>query len=139
MSFVHHYCYTIAAKPILLNCTEVDRGFAELLVSDPYVYRNREFIGKSLITDGDHEQFIKLLFLADMRTEYESHFFGGTAPIAVEFFDKWWTLTKSDEPQDVKSVVMRLRTVDFEEVVGSFSDAMSEHLHRLRSDDARPS
>lgn len=132
MSFPQDYCYTIAGKPELLECELIDEDFADILLNEPVIYKNREFIGKSVLSDDDHLQFIKLLFLADLHVEYQSHFFGGNAPITVEFFDRWWTVTKSDAPQDVESAVRRLDATTFSSLLSTLPEAMGDRISRLR-------
>ena len=138
MSFRHTAAYTIVAKPEIQDCTEIARGLAELLLSDPYVYTNSEFIGRTLLHDSDHEIFIKLLFLADMRDDYRDNFFGGNAPITVEFFDRWWTLIKCDDIISVEEVVQRISSDDLAATRSSVSEPMADHVGQMADPDRRP-
>ena len=133
MSFRHAFYYTIFAKREIYECAEIDADFADLLFKDPYIYRNPEHIANRYITDEEHELSIKLLFLCDMRQEYNEHFFGGNAPITQAFFDTWWTLVKSDAPQSVESVLRRIQSDDFDYVSRQFSEPMPSRLQELRN------
>jgi hypothetical protein len=133
MSFRHDYYYTVAPMAALLDCPEIRRDFAELLLTEPYIYTNDELIGETSVTDDGHATFVKLLFLSDLKTKYGDSFFGGNAPLTVEFFDKWWTLTKSDAPQNVETVVRILGDAEFNSLVNHLSDAMAHRANRLRS------
>ncbi len=104
---------------------------AELLFMEPCVYRNPEYIFDRAITDQEHELLIKLLFLCDMRQEYNENFFGGNSPITADFFDTWWTLTKSDEAQDVPEVLRRVRADDLQYLSAQFRGRMPERIREL--------
>ncbi len=108
MSFPTDYFYAIYGRQDLLECTEIERGLAELLVDDPVIYENPEFTGHSAWGPADHEQFVKLLFLADLQSEYSHNFFQGNAPITVSFFDRWWLLRKCDAVEHVATIAKRL-------------------------------
>ncbi|MEO9592528.1 hypothetical protein [Rhodopirellula bahusiensis] len=129
MSFRHTFYYVTQAKREIYDCTEIDADFADLLFTDPYVYRNPEFISNRIIHDDQHELSIKLLFLCDMRQEYNEHFFGGNAPLTADFFDQWWTLTKTDAAQDVSDVVARIRPDDFSTICSQFLEEMVTRLN----------
>jgi hypothetical protein len=137
MSFPHSFVYTVVARPELRACSEIDEDFANFLLSDPIAYRNPEMISNRLIADEVHELSIKLLFLADMRREYAEHFFGGNAPISAEFFDRWWTLVKCDEPQDVTDVLLQLDEREFCKICGALPQEMRHRLEQMKSSPGR--
>jgi len=98
--------YLIRAKPELLDCPGVERDFAEMLFAERPLYRKPEG-GISPWFAADHETFIKLLFLADQKTEWNQSFFVD-APISVAFFDQWWTIEKCDHIHDTQNVIDNL-------------------------------
>ena len=129
MSFPTDCFYAIYARQELLACPEIERGLAELLIDEPVIYENPEFIGRSAWNSADHEEFVKLLFLADLQSEYRENFFQGHAPLTVAFFDRWWMLLSCDAVEHVATIAKRLSP----EVHKRLWDACSDNLrNRLK-------
>jgi hypothetical protein len=85
--------YVIRGKATLLTNESLDRDFATLL-AEPMLIKHGEG-GITAWTSEDHSAVVKLLFLANLKREYE-HSFVQKALVSLTFFDQWWVLERID-------------------------------------------
>ena len=114
--------YAIRAKPELVECPDIDDDFAELLLAERPIFCNPER-GRSIWRTKDHETFVKLLFLADKKADYEHPFFANAA-ISVEFFDQWWMIERYDGVDNVETIIDNLDP----ELIEQFKDSGIPHV-----------
>lgn len=114
--------YLIRAKPELLDCSDIERDFAEALLDEKPIYRKPEG-GISPWFSDDHEKFVKLLFLAQQKQKWR-HPFIADAPISVAFFDQWWTIEKCDGVSNTRDVIDNLSP----ELLDAFTETGIPHV-----------
>jgi len=133
MSFLVSTLYVVQALPEIDSCPDLDPDFAGLLLTDPRTYRVPEQYNRGPFVSGDQYVLaIKLLFLCDMRQEYGDNFFAGDAPIDAAFFDRWWTLTKTDAAENIGNVVSRIASADLGVVRSLLSDDVVSRIEDSR-------
>ena len=104
-----------------------------MLSSELHLYQNPEMTSNRVIADDLHIASIKLVFLANMRSMYESNFFGGRSSLSTEFFDRWWTIRRTDECLHVSEALESVTDEDFQAIASTFPEVMVIRLMKLRN------
>lgn len=134
MSFPHTYAYIIRARDALRACTELDPELAESLHAEVNIYFNPEMLSNRVISDAEHEAAVKLVFVANYRDFYDHNFFGGKSELSTDFFDRWWTIQKTDDFLHMAAAMECVTDEDFDTISKMCSEPLAASLAEMRAD-----
>ena len=123
-----HIHFTITGLPSLMDAPGVDQHFASLLSRPVSIESYEHHLQPS---EDLHASIIKILFILNLRKQYDSDFIANL-PVSVTAFDRYWRLLRSDTLTNVSDIVDCLDGSDLDDLDCEGDGELDQWLSQMR-------